>query len=61
MLAVPVGTVMSRLYRGRKKIEKALLAYGTKYNYLRSAPRKSRDENIDLDAYFEKNPTSSAG
>ena len=28
ILAVPVGTVMSRLYRGRTKIEKALISYG---------------------------------
>jgi RNA polymerase sigma-70 factor (ECF subfamily) len=61
LLAIPVGTVMSRLYRGRKKIEKALLAYGTKYNYLRQAPRKSRDTEIDLDHYFERSTMDSAG
>jgi RNA polymerase sigma-70 factor (ECF subfamily) len=39
MLAVPVGTVMSRLFRGRTKIEKALISYGKRYNYL-SRPLK---------------------
>jgi len=61
LLAIPVGTVMSRLYRGRKKIEKALLAYGAKYNYIRQAPRKSRDTDIDLDGYFETTAAVPAG
>jgi RNA polymerase sigma-70 factor (ECF subfamily) len=52
MLAVPVGTVMSRLYRGRKKIEKALLSYGKRNNYLQQAPRKMRDDEIDVDSLF---------
>ncbi len=61
LLAVPVGTVMSRLYRGRKKIEKALLTYGAKYNYLRQAPRKSRDTDIDHGGFFEAKAALSAG
>jgi len=52
LLAVPVGTVMSRLYRGRSKIEKALLTFGKNNNYLRTVPKKLRDENIDLKALF---------
>jgi RNA polymerase sigma-70 factor (ECF subfamily) len=52
MLAVPVGTVMSRLYRGRKKIEKALLGYGKRNNYLQKAPRKMRDDEIDVETLF---------
>jgi RNA polymerase sigma-70 factor (ECF subfamily) len=52
MLAVPVGTVMSRLYRGRTKVEKALLVYGKKHNYLARAPQRIRDENIDVEALF---------
>jgi RNA polymerase sigma-70 factor (ECF subfamily) len=51
-LAVPVGTVMSRLYRARTKIERALLTYGKENNYLVQAPRKIRDSNIDLDRLF---------
>jgi RNA polymerase sigma-70 factor (ECF subfamily) len=51
-LAVPVGTVMSRLYRGRAKIEKALLSFGKRYNYLSAPPRKVRDATIDVDEIF---------
>lgn len=43
VLAVPIGTIMSRLYRGRKKIEKALLAYGRRTNYVPGDPRRSRN------------------
>ena len=50
--AVPVGTVMSRLYRGRKKMERALLAYGRRYNYLGEVPDNLRDDSIDVDAVF---------
>ena len=52
LLAVPVGTVMSRLYRGRAKIERALLIFGKKNNYLTSAPKKLRDAGIDLESLF---------
>ena len=53
MLAVPVGTVMSRLYRGRTKVEKALISYGKRYNYLSRPPRKVRDTSIDLENIFD--------
>ena len=52
MLAIPVGTVMSRLYRGRTKIEKALITFGKRYNYLSAPPRKVRDASIDVDEIF---------
>jgi RNA polymerase sigma-70 factor (ECF subfamily) len=52
LLAVPVGTVMSRLYRGRAKIERALLSYGKRYNYLSCPPKKTRDANIDVEEIF---------
>jgi RNA polymerase sigma-70 factor (ECF subfamily) len=52
MLAVPVGTVMSRLYRGRAKIERALLVFGKNNNYLSSAPKKMRDSDIDVESLF---------
>jgi RNA polymerase sigma-70 factor (ECF subfamily) len=51
-LCVPVGTVMSRLFRGRKKLERTLLGYGRRYNYLTSAPKQLRDDSIDLAEYF---------
>lgn len=62
MLGVPVGTVMSRLYRGRKKIEKALVHYGKRYNYLQQAPRKMRDSDIDVARLFDsENQTATTG
>ena len=52
ILAVPVGTVMSRLYRGRRMLERALLSFGRRYNYVNTRPEKLRDANIDLDDFF---------
>jgi RNA polymerase sigma-70 factor (ECF subfamily) len=52
ILAIPVGTVMSRLYRGRRLLERALLSYGVRYNYLRHRPHRLRSENIDVDRIF---------
>jgi RNA polymerase sigma-70 factor, ECF subfamily len=43
ILECPVGTVMSRLYRGRKLLEKALLKYARKHGYIRGGePTKMR-------------------
>lgn len=52
ILVVPVGTVMSRLYRGRRMLERALLSFGRRYNYVNTRPEKLRDANIDLDEFF---------
>jgi RNA polymerase sigma-70 factor (ECF subfamily) len=46
-LEVPVGTVMSRLYRGRKQLEATLLKYAQERGYLRDrkpAKMRSRPE-----------------
>ncbi len=43
ILDVPVGTVMSRLYRGRKQLEAAMLDYARQHGYLRGGePAKMR-------------------
>ena len=45
-LGIPLGTVMSRLYRGRKLLEEVLLRYARSHNYLQPgeepAKRRSR-------------------
>ncbi len=43
ILDVPVGTVMSRLYRGRRLLEAAMLKYAREHGYLRGdSPTKMR-------------------
>ena len=43
ILDIPVGTVMSRLYRGRRLLETALLKYAREHGYIRSGePNKMR-------------------
>ena len=52
ILSVPVGTVMSRLYRGRRMLERAMLSYGRRYHYLTAPPEKLRDQRIDVKEFF---------
>ena len=47
ILEVPVGTVMSRLYRGRRILEKALLAYASSHGYMRGGPQKMRTRTAE--------------
>ncbi len=48
ILEVPVGTVMSRLYRGRRLLENTLLKYAKEHGYLRTgAPNKMRSRQAD--------------
>jgi RNA polymerase sigma-70 factor (ECF subfamily) len=49
ILDCPVGTVMSRLYRGRKMLERTLLEYARKYGYIRGAePAKMRSRKDEV-------------
>ncbi len=47
ILEVPVGTVMSRLYRGRRMLEKVLLGYARSHGYVRGEPQKMRSDTAD--------------
>jgi RNA polymerase sigma-70 factor (ECF subfamily) len=47
ILDIPVGTVMSRLYRGRKLLEAALLRYARERGYLRGGAEPSKRRNRD--------------
>ncbi len=42
ILDVPVGTVMSRLYRGRRPLEKAMLEYAQTHGYLAAGEEPSK-------------------
>jgi RNA polymerase sigma-70 factor (ECF subfamily) len=42
ILEIPVGTVMSRLYRGRKLLEAAMLDYAREHGYLRSGEQPAK-------------------
>ena len=41
-LKIPIGTVMSRLYRGRRLLEPGLLEYGRRRHYLTRRPARTR-------------------
>ena len=45
ILELPLGTVMSRLYRGRKQLEASMLEYAREHGYLRDGePNKMRSK-----------------
>jgi len=58
ILEIPAGTVMSRLYRGRKMLERALLSFGVRRNYLQEIPEKVRDQDIFAEQFFSSSPTA---
>jgi len=47
ILEVPVGTVMSRLYRGRRLLEAAMLKYAREHGYLRDGEQPSKMRSRD--------------
>jgi RNA polymerase sigma-70 factor (ECF subfamily) len=59
ILDCPVGTVMSRLYRGRKMLERTLLDYARKYGYIRgeAEPAKMRSRKDETKSRKKKDET----
>ncbi|MEO7793552.1 MAG: sigma-70 family RNA polymerase sigma factor [Thermoanaerobaculia bacterium] len=57
ILEIPVGTVMSRLYRGRKLLEEAMLRYAREHGYLRagSEPVRRRGAEVPPDSLASGN------
>ena len=57
ILEVPLGTVMSRLYRGRKLLETAMLSYAREHGYLSAGEQpnrmRSRDDGTKSDGEEE--------
>jgi len=56
IMQTPVGTVMSRLFRGRKLLAAALREFATSQGYVRDEPAKTTADpkdktTIDLDSY----------
>jgi RNA polymerase sigma-70 factor (ECF subfamily) len=43
MLDIPIGTVMSRISRGRKFLQKALLEYAKREGYVKAKQRETRE------------------
>jgi RNA polymerase sigma-70 factor (ECF subfamily) len=61
ILDVPVGTVMSRLYRARRLLESAMLTYAKNHGYLRGgAPTKMRSKRGKSAATPDSDPTEDA-
>lgn len=50
----PIGTVMSRLYRGRRLLQKQLVEYALEQGYLSLDPRDNDDEILSLADYRRK-------
>ena len=59
ILELPLGTVMSRLYRGRKLLEAAMLEYAREHGYLRAGePSKMRNKGENEAEKAPKEPDS---
>src|SRR5436190_7653976 len=57
IMQTPVGTVMSRLFRGRKLLAVALRDFAVQQGYVREtaeAPVETKDKTIDLETYRAK-------
>ena len=51
IMECPVGTVMSRLFRGRKLLAAALREFAVAEGYVQDAERHRKNQTIDLEKY----------
>lgn len=58
ILNCPVGTVMSRLYRGRKMLQKSLAGYARQRGIIPEASETEESEPTSLDAYRQRKRTA---
>ncbi len=54
VMECPVGTVMSRLYRGRRLLQKTLYDYAVQQGIIRRRETHEADNMVELDAYRSK-------
>lgn len=55
IMECPVGTVMSRIYRGRRLLKKALRDFAREQGIVRSEPEPAGSGTIDLTEYRKRN------
>ena len=58
VVGCPVGTVMSRLYRGRRLLEGELLGVAVERGIVRPAPGASADDVVDLSGFLRRRKES---